>query len=99
MVHIDPILNGTFNYTLCLKCGNPWCPWPNKGAHMLHRVKIWTGPALAVALTEKFHEAGLKAVTGMDHIYLTAKGSDEASARQNVLATLKQYHGTDFDLK
>ena len=65
-----------------------------------YRLKVWTGPTLAVELGRRARRAGLKvAVTGTEHIYVDVKGSDCYAAEHNMRAQLYRKYRKDWGLR
>lgn len=65
-----------------------------------YRLKIWTGPTLAVELGRRLRRAGLKVpVTGTEHVYVDVKGVDCAGAQYNMRAALQRKYKKDWGLR
>lgn len=65
-----------------------------------YRLKVWTGPALAVALGRRLRRAGLQVPsTGTEHLYVDVKAQDCAGAVHNLRAQLRRKYQNDFGLR
>ena len=64
-----------------------------------YRLKVWTGPTLAVELGRRVRRAGMKVITGTEHILVDVKGTDCAAAEHNMRAALFSKYRKDWGLK
>jgi len=64
-----------------------------------YRLKVWTGPTLAVEMGRRLRRAGLKVpITGTEHVIVHVAGTDCAGAIHNMRAALYRRYKKDWSL-
>lgn len=57
---------------------------------MRYRLKVWTGPVYAVPIGRRMRKAGLKVVTGTEHVYVTIRAESCTDARHKFSERLRR---------
>lgn len=65
-----------------------------------YRIKVWTGPTLALQIGRMMKRAHIKvSAIGTEHVYVDMKGTSCAAAGWNMLVMMQRKFRTNFGLR